>query len=74
MEAAEDHAPGRPESTYCRYCSTPEGRLQEFEERFERMVQWSMRQDGLERAAAEASTRDYMRGMPLWRDHPALSG
>jgi hypothetical protein len=38
------------------------------------MVQWSMRQDGLERAAAEASTRDYMRGMPLWRDHPALSG
>jgi hypothetical protein len=31
-----------------------------------------MRQDGLERPAAEARTRQYMLGMPAWKDHPAL--
>jgi len=41
-------------------------------ERFERMTRWAMRQDGLERPAAEARTRQYMRGMPAWKDHPGL--
>jgi Putative zinc ribbon domain len=72
METAEDHAPKRPDSTWCRHCSTPEGDLQGFDERFERMMQWNMRQDGLDRTAAEAATRAYMRNMPAWRDHPSL--
>lgn len=71
MSTAEDRASGRPDGVLCKYCA-PDGTLAPFEERFERMVQWSMRQDGLERAAAEAATREYMRGMPAWRDHPAL--
>jgi hypothetical protein len=41
-----------------------------FEERFERMVQWSVRKDGLDRPAAEEATRAYVRTMPLWRDRP----
>jgi len=72
MAGDADHAPGRPDSHYCVHCSTESGDLQTFEERFERMTQWTMRADHLERPAAEARTRDYMRGMPLWRDHPAL--
>jgi Putative zinc ribbon domain len=72
MATAEDHAPGHPDSAYCRYCSTEDGGLQPFEERFERMTQWAMRQDGLDRPAAEVKTRQYMRSMPAWRDHPAL--
>lgn len=63
---------GEPAPLYCRYCTTESGELQPFEERFERMTQWAMRKDGLERAAAETYTRGYMRGMPAWRDHPAL--
>jgi hypothetical protein len=73
METAEDHAPGHRDSAWCRYCTGPDGGLQPFEERFERMVQWSMRRDGLARPAAEEATREYMRGMPAWRDHPALA-
>jgi hypothetical protein len=73
MRDASDHAPGNPESAWCRYCSTPEGGLQAFEERFERMVQWEMRRNGLGRAEAESATRTYMRQMPAWRDHPALN-
>ena len=57
---------------YCRYCVTESGSLQPFEERFARMTQWAVRKDGLDQATAEAKTREYMRGMPAWRDHPAL--
>jgi hypothetical protein len=73
MEKADDHAPGDEHSRHCAYCSKPDGSLQDFDERFERMVQWSLRRDGLDRAGAEQKTKAYMRTMPLWRDHPALA-
>jgi hypothetical protein len=73
MNADEDHAPGDPHSRHCRYCSKADGTLQDFEERFERMVQWSLRRDGVDRSEAEQRTRAYMRTMPLWKDHPALA-
>ena len=72
MQTAADHALGHPDSTYCAYCSDPDGNLQAFAERFERMVQWEMRQNGTDRATAEAATRAYMRTMPAWRAEPAL--
>ena len=59
---------------YCRYCVDKEGNLQSFEERFERMVQWMLKeQSGLSRQEAEKRTRDYMRTMPAWKDHPGLN-
>jgi Putative zinc ribbon domain len=73
MAAAADHAPGHPDGTICRYCA-PDGELQPFEERFERMVQWQMRKDGMDRPAAETATRAYMGTMPAWRGHPGLAG
>lgn len=72
MRTVEEHAPGNPESAWCRYCSKPDGSLQDFDERFSRMVQWEMRQKGADRSKAEASTRAYMRTMAAWRDHPKL--
>lgn len=57
---------------YCQHCTDDTGALHPFEERFERMTQWAMRKDGLERKDAEARTREYMRGMPAWHDHPKL--
>jgi hypothetical protein len=58
---------------YCSYCVDERGELQPFQERFERMVQWLLgREPELARDAAEARTRDYMRRMPAWKDHPAL--
>ncbi|MEU4232432.1 zinc ribbon domain-containing protein [Nonomuraea sp. NPDC026600] len=72
MNSAEDHAPGHPESTWCRLCSKPDGALQDFDERFERMVQWQTQRTGRPRAEAEEATRAYMRTMPAWRGHPRL--
>jgi hypothetical protein len=58
---------------YCQYCVGSDGKLQPFEERFERMVQWQMRKkpDGA-RAVAEQETLAYMSTMPAWKDHPKV--
>jgi Putative zinc ribbon domain len=72
LESAADHALGDVENSHCRHCA-PDGVLQPFEERFERMVQWTVRSEGVDRSIAETRTRDYMRQMPAWRDHPALA-
>ena len=58
---------------YCQYCVDEEGNLQDFEERFERMVQWMRRETpSLTASEAEAKTLAYMSTMPAWREHPAL--
>jgi hypothetical protein len=62
----------RASTDYCRYCTDASGALQPFDERFERMTQWAMRNDGVDRQEAEARTREYMRQMPAWHDHPKL--
>jgi hypothetical protein len=60
---------------YCQYCADDQGRLQPFEERLERMTQWTMRNEPkLDRKAAENRARAYMRTMPAWKDHPGLKG
>ncbi len=60
---------------YCNYCVDAGGKLQPFEERFDRMVQWQMRQKpGTPRAVAEKETLAYMAKMPAWKDHPRVKG
>ncbi len=59
--------------TYCQYCLGPDGKLQAFEERFERMVQWQLRKKPSGgRAQAERDTLAYMATMPAWKDHPKV--
>ena len=58
---------------YCTYCVDAQGNLQDFETRFERMVQWALREDtSLPRAQAEANTLAYMARMPAWAQHPRV--
>jgi hypothetical protein len=59
---------------YCNYCTDDHGKLQPFDERFERMVQWQLGREGGERADAEKKTRAYMATMPAWKNHPKLKG
>jgi hypothetical protein len=59
--------------TYCSYCVTATGELQPFEERFEKMVGWQLRQKpGLSRAQAERDTYAFMSKMPAWKNHPQV--
>ena len=58
---------------YCQYCVTASGELQSFEERFEKMIGWQMRQKpGLSRNQAEADTLVFMAEMPAWKNHPKV--
>jgi hypothetical protein len=60
---------------YCKYCVDEAGKLQDFDTRFERMVQWAQREDrGLSREQAEANTLKYMARMPAWAKHPRVAG
>jgi hypothetical protein len=60
---------------YCRHCVDADGKLQDFEVRFARMVGWIQRENpALSRAQAEADTLRYMSRMPAWKDHPRVSG
>lgn len=58
---------------YCAHCVDEHGQLQGFEMRFERMVQWALREDpSLTRPQAESNTLEYMAGMPAWAQHPRV--
>jgi hypothetical protein len=58
---------------YCQHCVDASGKLQGFDERFERMIGWQMRvKPGLERAQAEQETLVYMSKMPAWKEHPRV--
>ncbi len=56
---------------YCSYCSDADGQLKPFDDRFESMVSWTLREDSsLSRDAAEAKTLAFMGTLPAWRNHP----
>lgn len=58
---------------YCQHCVDGAGKLQPFDERFERMVEWQVRREpGVPRADLEKRTLAYMAGMPAWKDHPRV--
>jgi hypothetical protein len=58
---------------YCHHCVGDDGKLQPFDERFERVVQWQMRhRPALDRGTAEKETLQYMAKMPAWKNHPRI--
>ena len=58
---------------YCDYCTDDKGDLHAFDERFERMKQWTRRENPeLDDATVEKQTLAYMSTMPAWKDHPSL--
>ena len=58
---------------YCPHCTDETGRLQQFDERLERMSQWMLAQKKAPtRSAAEQQALAYMATMPAWRAHPQL--
>jgi hypothetical protein len=74
--AATCESCGMPIETgrYCGYCADESGRLQPFDERFQRMVAWQARRNpDASRQVLERQTLDYMATMPAWRDHPRVA-
>ena len=62
-----------PAAPYCQHCVDATGKLQSFEQRFERMLAWQTRQrPDATRAELERGTLAYMAAMPAWQDHPRI--
>ncbi len=60
---------------YCTHCTTADGALQPFDERFERMIQWQARRTpDASRAELAKKTLAYMATMPAWKEHPRVKG
>jgi hypothetical protein len=58
---------------YCTHCVGADGKLQAFDERFERMIAWQQRKEPTAtRAQLEAATLAYMATLPAWADHPRV--
>jgi len=61
------------DGTYCQYCVNEKGELKAFDELFERMVQWTVKEEkNISHEDAKIKTRAYMRAMPAWKNHPSL--
>ena len=59
---------------YCQYCIGPDGRMQDFDERLSRMLQWQRRHaPDLSDAETLQKTLDNMASMPAWKDHPRVA-
>lgn len=62
-----------PSGPYCQHCVDATGKLQTFEQRFERMLAWQARQrPDATRAELQRGTLAYMATMPAWQDHPRI--
>ena len=58
---------------YCQHCVDEAGKLQAFEERFERMCQWTRGSEAdVDQATLEQRVLEFMSKMPAWRDHPRV--
>jgi hypothetical protein len=58
---------------YCAHCVDADGKLQGFDVRFARMVDWQLRKNpGMPRDRAERETLQHMATLPAWRDHPRV--
>jgi hypothetical protein len=59
---------------YCQHCVDSAGKLQPFDERFERMISWQQRkQPTATRAELETATLAFMATTPAWKDHPRVT-
>ena len=74
-EASHCQSCGMPieDGPYCEHCTSDDGSLQSFDERFQRMSQWMQKQEqSLSREEAETQALAHMATMPAWKDHPKV--
>lgn len=75
MSAITCESCGMPitKAPHCGHCVDENGKLQQFDVRFERMVAWQARhQRGASREQLERNALAYMAVMPAWKNHPRI--
>lgn len=66
----KDDYPNQDETkTFCKFCATAAGELQEFDERLTRMTEFIIKTQGFDKEAATVHARNLMKKMPAWKHH-----
>jgi len=68
MKAKEDFAMGDESKDYCKFCTRPDGTMQNYEEKLEGMTEFIVKTQGLDRNAAGDAAREMMAKLPAWKE------
>ncbi len=63
----EDFAMGDESKDYCKYCSRPDGSMQNYEEKLESLTGFIIRTQGLDAGAARNAAKGMMTKLPAWK-------
>jgi hypothetical protein len=66
MKEKSDFAMGDESKDYCAHCANEDGTMQTFEQKKESMVNFIIKTQGLDHAAAEGAALSMMKKLPAW--------
>lgn len=66
MVKDEDFAQGDRSKDYCRYCSRPDGSMQNYSEKLGSLTAFIVRTQGITAHAAQAAAKEMMSKLPAW--------
>ncbi len=67
MREAEDFAQGDSSKDYCKYCARPDGSMQSYDEKLAGTIEFLIRTQGIDRAAAEKNAPELLAKLPAWQ-------
>lgn len=66
MLSANQHATGDEEKPYCIFCATPDGSLRSYDEVLERLTEYYLQTEPVDRFAASEMAREHLATLPAW--------
>jgi hypothetical protein len=67
MEQSSDYALGDASKDYCKYCARPDGSMQSYEEKLEGTIEFLIKTQGFDRAAAKSNAVLMLAKLPAWK-------
>jgi len=68
MKTKEDFAMGDESKEYCKYCSKPDGTMQNYDEKLKGLTGFIIKTQGLDENAAQKAAIGMMAKLPAWKD------
>ncbi|WP_010244384.1 zinc ribbon domain-containing protein [Acetivibrio cellulolyticus] len=68
MKTKEDFAMGDESKEYCKYCTKPDGTMQNYDEKLKGMTGFIIKTQGLDEKAAQKAAIGMMAKLPAWKD------
>ena len=66
MNKAEDFAMKDESLEYCRFCTRPDGSMQDYDEKRKSMAEFMIKNQGVDEEAAISASKSIMEKLPAW--------